>query len=122
MSARDLAKRAHAVVCRQRDADESLAELRTFCMHAPVRLRQAGALQAVAFWRRNKGGRACVGLLAYVLNGAEDHDGSNLVDKLAACDSTTYLTQSRRLVEAAMWLRRFAQAELGDPYETDVAQ
>ena len=114
---------------QQRFAKEALAKVlavvktdkekkfHTHCMKTPSLIHQAGALQAVAFWNRDKDAKASyLPALATVYGKGVDKEGvtgKTLLDSLTGTtDLAGYMALSRDLAEAALWLRRFAQAEL----------
>jgi hypothetical protein len=88
--------------------------LRALCRESPVMLQQAGAAQAIAFWRRDKSGKEFTDVLANAAHTGEGAppNGANLFEQLVRADAATYRNRSRALVDAAMWLRKIAQVEL----------
>ena len=118
MSARVYAERAYKRVCAHRDAPcgkdgAGARQFRTLAMNAPVLIRQAGPLQAIAFWRRTSEGKKFSDDVAHVLNGGDVKEaGARLMQQVAAASDQDYLRHTRDLVAVATWLRRFAQAEL----------
>jgi CRISPR/Cas system CMR-associated protein Cmr5 small subunit len=110
MSDRAWATKAHEIVARVASSDAGAAKnFRTQCMNSPVLVRQAGALQAVAFWRRTAEGKEFSDCVAEIRG---DRDGAGLLDALAKLPDGEYVDASRKLVRIVGWLRRFAQAEL----------
>lgn len=90
-------------------------KLATHCMKGPSLLQQAGAAQALGFWNRNDDGKAYLDALAEVWSagGAEKANRDQLIRLvLSEGKLLTYMALTRDLIEAAMWLRRFAQSEL----------
>lgn len=109
MSAVVWASRAHQQIVAVKDDPVRAKPMRTLAMNAPVLVRQAGAVQAVAFWRRTADGKAFSDSVARVYGVA---DGAELLQRLVESGDAQYVSASRRLVEATTWLRRFAQSEL----------
>lgn len=90
-------------------------KLATHCMKGPSLLQQAGAAQALGFWNRNADGQAYLDALAEVWSAGsgERADRQRLVDRVVKEEQLlAYMALTRDLIAAAMWLRRFAQAEL----------
>ena len=87
--------------------------LRAHCREAPVMLQQAGAAQAIAFWRRDQSGKEFTNLLARAAHrgGADVPNGGELLEQLVRAEAPAYRRQSRNLVDAAMWLRKIAQVK-----------
>lgn len=114
MSPLELAERAHSRVkiCADLEqTDPKRKRFRTLAMNAPALIRQAGAVQAVAFWRRNGDGKTFSDALANVL---DKQDGKALVDWLVGLEPNQYTSASRAMVRAATWVRRFTQSDLCD--------
>ena len=110
MSDRDWAVAAfNAVRSQAAGSVDARQNFRTLCMNAPALLRQAGAMQAIAFWRRTGNGQAFSDEIAKAEGGT---DGDALLQRLASADDSVYVTASRKLVRIAGWFRRFAQSEL----------
>ena len=107
------AKAALQVIDKKKSGDTK--KLATHCMKGPSLLQQAGAAQALGFWNRNDDGQAYLDALAEVWsagNGAP-LDRKGLVSLVVKEEKLlAYMALTRDLIAAAMWLRRFAQAEL----------
>jgi CRISPR-associated protein Cmr5 len=84
----------------------------THCMKGPSILRQAGLVQALAFFktRGDEGKRYASDLEAIVAQG--DGGKKQLEERAHSAELPEYLALTRDVVAAAVWLRRFAQAEL----------
>jgi CRISPR/Cas system CMR-associated protein Cmr5 small subunit len=109
MSAVEWASRAHKQIVAVKDDPTKAKQMRTLAMNAPVLVRQAGAVQAVAFWRRTAEGKTFSDSVAKVFGTA---NGEALLKHLVESTEVQYVSASRQLVEATTWLRRFAQSEL----------
>ncbi len=106
------------------DAEKKYA---THCMKAPTLLRQAGLVQTLAFLRsrgdgeQGRQGRRYADDLAASLAAADDTlkkalAGQELGKSLLQCAQKLalreYMALSRDAAAVAVWMRRFAQAEL----------
>lgn len=87
------------------------AEYRTICLKGPALLKQAGVVQALAFWRSRSGEASTLYLnhLAQIHSGVT---GAQLFEQARKADTSSYLVLSHDLIKIAEWLRRFAQSEL----------
>ena len=88
----------------------------TLCMQGPTLLQQAGAAQAVSFWYRHDDSEQYLRDLAAVYAkgaGRSAMEKRGFVDFVVGRDNLReYIALTRDLIAAAMWMRRFAQAEL----------
>lgn len=100
-----------SVTGKKAEGADAAKRYRTLCMDAPVLLRQAGAIHAIAFWRREVSGKEFSNHIAKAY-GAKD--GEALLRQLADSKNADYVMGSRKLIEIAGWFRRFAQAELSE--------
>jgi len=101
------ARAAYEVVCKEKD-NKTFGSL---CKNGPSLLQRAGAAQAIGFWNRNDKDRAYLQALAHVWDGGTKE---NLLDRALKDDLKMYMALTRDLMSAAIWLRRFAQAEIAD--------
>lgn len=81
---------------------------RTIAMKGPTLIQQSGLVQTVAFLRSRKEAalRGYADNLATLL---DRKDGAALFADARDADLASYLALTRRAIEAATWLRRFAQ-------------
>ncbi len=87
----------------------SAGKYRTLCMRGPAILRQAGLVQALPFLETRPGeGKHYAEDLATVV-GAKLPE---LQKRARESSLPQYMALTREVVAAAIWLRRFAQAEL----------
>ncbi len=91
---------------------------RTLCMRTPALIQQSGLVQALAFLRARdgeEGKRFCSDLAAvYAPEQAAKGDPGERLQTLAQSTDAllAYMTLTRDLIDVAIWMRRFAQAEL----------
>lgn len=127
MNQRDIAARALKAVLEIREDKDRRAKLKTLCMKTPALLQQSGLAQTVVFLRSRevKGG---VGE-TYVehLVATMGSEGIRTTLDLQRCaiegkDLAAYIALTNEAQNAAAWIRRFAQIELADIGEAELAE
>lgn len=102
--------RAHARVVARKSSDD-IKSYNTACMRMPGLVHQCGLVQALVFMAsRSDASPDYVDDLAQVVRGLS---GDQLVEQARQGNLQQYLHLTREVVEAATWMRRFAQIELG---------
>ena len=106
------AKAAYDAVMVAKQGDEKAAkEFGSLCKNGPGILQRAGAAQALGFWNRNAKDKTYLDALARVWGSTR---GGDLLALTLKAELKPYMVLTRELMSAAIWLRRFAQAEIAD--------
>ncbi len=108
---------AHAHVVKVAKGGDT-AKYNTWCRKMPSLIQTSGLIQALVFIEsRGAEGKKFCDDLARIYDPKLDRD--KLRDKAQKAPLAEYLALSRDLINVSIWMRRFAQIELGDKEDQD---
>lgn len=117
MSQRDMAARALEAILDMVKDDALNKKFKTLCMKTPAMLAQSGLAQTVTFLRarevRQGIGEAFTEHLVKVLGNKKIRSASDLQTRAIESELAEYMELSVSVSHALLWMRRFAQVEMG---------
>ena len=97
-------------------SDPDKKKYRSFAQSFPTLIHTCGLMQAIAFAAKKNQGYLCD--FIYVLKGGQQDD-DNFLDAVYKMELMKYVIKSRDAIQAASWLKRYAEALLPEPDDQD---